>query len=110
MAARNPWILPAAILIMMAVLMAVVFSSAAIRLEPRLRPQPVNNILRVPENYRTIQAAIEKRRICRMSPVIETLLGWSDPRHHVSVGILGRTVGHTRVIHRGCFRLAVACG
>ena len=58
MAVRNPWVLPAAALVLLAVLGAVVFGSAAIGAGPQ-QPQQASNILRVPGNYSTIQAAID---------------------------------------------------
>ncbi len=58
MAVRNPWMLPAAVLVLLAVLAAVVFASEAIK--PELsNSAPSVNVLRVPGQYPSIQAAID---------------------------------------------------
>ena len=61
MAMRNPWVLPAAILIMLAVLAVVIFGGEAIRPSPQPQPPPTA-ILRVPGQYATIQSAIDAAR------------------------------------------------
>src|SRR5512146_1645836 len=57
MAARNPWVLPAAVLMMIGVLAAAVLGGAATSLGIGSPPQALN-ILRVPGSYGSIQAAI----------------------------------------------------
>ena len=58
MAARNPWVLPAAILGVLGVLAVAVLGEAAI--SARSGPaQPATSILQVPARYATIQAAID---------------------------------------------------
>ncbi len=58
MAVRNPWVLPAAVLVVLAVLAAVVFGSEAIR--PGFATSgPGAAVLHVPRQYATIQAAID---------------------------------------------------
>ncbi len=58
MAVRKPWMLPAALLVMLTVVAAVVFGSEAIRI-PSGPQGPGTAVLRVPAQYATIQAAID---------------------------------------------------
>lgn len=58
MAARNTWILPAAVLMMIGVLAAAVFGGAAVSLGTGPQ-QATSSILTVPGKYATIQAAID---------------------------------------------------
>ena len=60
MAIRNPWVLPAVILILLAALGLAVFGSAAIKNEAQpAPPSPAAHVLQVPGSYSTIQAAID---------------------------------------------------
>ncbi|HEX8991476.1 MAG TPA: right-handed parallel beta-helix repeat-containing protein [Anaerolineales bacterium] len=58
MVARNPWILPTAVFLMLALLAAVVFGGSAIAQAFISQGPGTGSILHVPDNYSTIQSAI----------------------------------------------------
>ncbi len=59
MVARSPWILPAAIVAMAVMLVAVIFGGSAISTAFSPSGAGTNSILHVPADYRTVQAAID---------------------------------------------------